>query len=153
MAHNRPNSTVQFETITRASQLVKTFFPDTPVYPAMGNNDVFPDYHFPLSTNTTWMDDLTQLWSDLGWLSSDSISTFNPNGYYTVPSLWDGGPKLITLNTLLYSVWLVDSTDPNEYWATPPSQLPDDPNNQFAWLTQELSDARSANQKYFLFEK
>ena len=128
------------------SSLIHEFFPDTPVYPAMGNNDVFPDYYFPLNTTSEWMDELSDLWAvQLPWLSPEQLSTFNPNGYYSVDSLWDGGPKLIVLNTLLYSVKL-RTTQPFGV-PTDPNELPDDPNDQMLWLSSQLESARASGQR------
>jgi len=145
VAHNRPTETIQFDTLSRASMLIADYFPSTQVYPAMGNNDVFPDYHYPINTSTTWMSNLTSLWSM--WLSTDQQQTFNPYGYYCVNSLWDNGPRLVVLNSLVYSSRLVDSLNRTVHDPTPPEDLPDDPNMQFAWLESQLNTAKQNSQQ------
>lgn len=129
--------------MTTVSELVNQYFDNIPVYPALGNNDVYPDYYFPVNeTSSAYMESLSDLWgTELGWLSSEQLETFNPNGYYVVDSLWENGPKLIVLNTLLYSSNLRASQP-----FGPPTKiedLPADPNNQFSWLISQLEDARS----------
>ena len=116
------------------------------MYPALGNNDVYPDYYFPLDTNTTWMNTISGLWGDeLGWLSPQNLETFNPLGYYSVDSLWDNGPALLVMNTVMYSHYL--STNITNV-PTPPEKLPEDPNGQFAWLRTQLETYQGQSRKY-----
>lgn len=91
------------------------------------------------------MDNLSALWStELGWLDDTQLETFNPLGYYAVDELWTGGPKLLALNTLLYSSKL--KTSPGLF-PTNVTKLPDDPNGQFSWIQSQLDDSRSRSQK------
>jgi hypothetical protein len=145
VAHNRNTSEQQFETIQRVTEVIQDYFPTVTVYPALGNNDVYPDYHYAINTSSEWMDNLTSLWSV--WLNEDQQDTFRQYGYYSVDPLWNGGPKMLVLNSLIYSSWLIDSNDPNVTTPTPPNDLPDDPNGQFEWIINELESAKSANQQ------
>ena len=121
-------------------------FPGVPVYPSLGNNDVFPDYHFPLNTTSDWMKRMGDLWgTELGWISEDAMSTFLPGGFYVVNELWEGGPSLIVLNTVIYSVNF--SINPFPSRPTPVDELPEDPNGQFAWLEAQLIQCRERNQE------
>ena len=149
MAHNRNSAEEQFATISRVTKIIQNYYPTTKVYPALGNNDVYPDYHFAVNTTTEWMTNLTALWSD--WLDTDQQSSFSQYGYYKVDPLWEEGPVMLVLNTLLYSSYLVDTTNPNDTTPTPPSQLPDDPNGQFAWMINELELAKSNSQKSLIY--
>lgn len=134
--------------MTTVSETINEYFSDTPIYPALGNNDVYPDYYFPVNTTSSaYMDKLSDLWgTQLNWLSDSQLQTFNPNGYYSVDSLWTNGPKLIVLNTLLYSSEL-HAGNSSFGPPTPIEDLPDDPKGQFAWLTNQLEDARSKKQR------
>ncbi|KAG9347489.1 hypothetical protein JZ751_005056, partial [Albula glossodonta] len=83
--------------ITNMTYTIREFFPDLPVYPALGNHDYWPQDQFPIATNEIYMA-VAKLWKP--WLKSEALTTLRKGGYYSQvigPSL-----RLVSLNTNLY---------------------------------------------------
>lgn len=128
LAHHLPNETFALKTLHFLTELVSENFPTTVTLPVIGNNDVFPDYHMPFGEND-WFGKLYQTWGR--WLRLDhQKSSFLKGGYYYVDA-YQGDLRVVVLNSLYYCMRRVPPVDDEK-------QLPDDPNDQFAWLTQML---------------
>lgn len=116
--------------------LLRATFPDTPIYPALGNHDNFLSDQLPAPPlSDKWMSYIAKTWS--GLLPPDALQTVRYGGYYTIslsPKL-----RLIHFNSILcdtanlYAV--LNQTDHA---------------NQFVWFRQTLSDARSAGENVYI---
>eukprot|EP01095_Lingulamoeba_sp_RSL-Kostka_P012291 TRINITY_DN483_c3_g1_i1.p1 TRINITY_DN483_c3_g1~~TRINITY_DN483_c3_g1_i1.p1 ORF type:complete len:447 (-),score=88.84 TRINITY_DN483_c3_g1_i1:675-2015(-) len=149
VGHAMPSKNVSWEVIQVASNTINTYFPNTLVIPALGNNDFTSDYHYPLDTNTEWLNNLSFFWKSLNWLTDDQQNTFIYGGYYStdIPNF---PYRIITLNTLLYSQSYVATNDTSVTKPTNPDDLPEDPYDQFQWLKTELEDSKQQNKKAIL---
>eukprot|EP01095_Lingulamoeba_sp_RSL-Kostka_P000288 TRINITY_DN1044_c1_g2_i1.p1 TRINITY_DN1044_c1_g2~~TRINITY_DN1044_c1_g2_i1.p1 ORF type:complete len:497 (+),score=90.22 TRINITY_DN1044_c1_g2_i1:64-1554(+) len=131
VGHDQSSSTKQLEVIVRVSNIIQEYFPKTSVFPAIGNNDLYPDYYFSSEQPSIFTTDLANLWGI--WLDEDQINSFLKGGYYSV-DIFSGNSKLIVLNTVLYSTERLGGDDS------------DDPCGQFSFLETELQDAENNNQ-------
>lgn len=121
------------ESQTTFAKTVATTYPNTQFIPAIGNNDVFPDYNSGCSDNNLQF--LEQTWGQ--WIPQDQKANFLQMGSYAVSPV--EGLVVISLNTILYA-----TKNPNK-WATPL-----DPCGQFAWLQQQLVAAQQNNSAVYL---
>ena len=55
---------VVFDIIKKQSQLLRDTFPNTAIYPSLGNHDMHPKSQFPIGTNSL-LQNITDLWCDL----------------------------------------------------------------------------------------
>jgi sphingomyelin phosphodiesterase acid-like 3 len=115
----------QIEAIQYVAAALNNSFPGVPIIPSIGNNDIYPDYN--LTCNDAKLPILHNAWQS--WIPSSQSSTFLQMGAFAVspqPSL-----LVISLNTILYSMR-------NQNGITG-----SDPCGQFAWVTNQLENARS----------
>ncbi|XP_069125849.1 acid sphingomyelinase-like phosphodiesterase 3b [Argopecten irradians] len=125
-----------YENIGNVTLRLKEGFPNTTIYPVLGNHDEYPADHFPNGT-TDYYNNILQKshWHTL--MDNNTADEFQTGGYYQVHS--KTGLVLIGLNTnLLYS-------------QDPLTKGTGDPAGQFKWLRRKLSEARSLNKKVILF--
>ncbi|XP_046447290.1 sphingomyelin phosphodiesterase-like [Daphnia pulex] len=124
----------------RLLNLVKRFFPDTPIYPTLGNHDAHPVNTFALpeitdqELGTGWLyQDAERLWTKFG-LPSEASSTIRHGGYYT--ALVQPGLRIVSLNTnycYTFNWWTLSSAK--------------DPASLLSWLTKTLEAAETAKEK------
>ena len=94
--------TIQYVTDLLAEELL----PIAPIYPAMGNNDYFPNYNISFEPNNAWQELIASMYARKGLLSGSELETFKRGGYYsTKPS---EGLRLIMLNTVIWSQKVLD---------------------------------------------
>ena len=102
--------------------------PDTPVFPTLGNLDVFPNGQLPDEASLQFYSVIGDSWAP--WLGLDALTQFRQTGYYAqdVPGL---KMTVISLNTIL---WFKTNqvSRPN---------LSKDPLGQFDWLEAHLAAA------------
>ncbi|XP_056645510.1 sphingomyelin phosphodiesterase-like isoform X1 [Diorhabda sublineata] len=119
-------------------QMLK-FFPDTPIFPAVGNHESVPAGSFAPPWMKNEKHNINWLYTTLAdhwrrWLPSTSGNTLLHGGFYSV--LLRPGFRLISLNTNYchsLSWWLlVNSTDPAQ---------------ELKWLIYELQNAEKQNEK------
>jgi sphingomyelin phosphodiesterase len=126
------------ENIEILTQMFLKHFPDTFVFPCLGNHDTFPVDQLDRPPNSNWLLDVVgKYWNK--WLPPDALKTFKYGGYYQLQL----GPKLrlIVLNTLYYDVfnlWVLWNT-------TGP-----DPAGQWQWFISALADAKKNNQSVWI---
>ena len=101
--------------------MFNTAFPNVPVYPVIGNNDLSPDYG-DVSTDP---DCFTTLSDGLKFLSDDERATFRKGGYYFHDF---GSVRILFLNSVMYSRKRDKSDD-------------EDPFEQFAWMEEICTEA------------
>ncbi|KZS07062.1 Uncharacterized protein APZ42_029601 [Daphnia magna] len=120
--------------------LVKKYFPDTPIYPTLGNHDAHPVNTFapPEITDqelgAEWLyQDAARLWTKFG-LPDEVSATVRHGGYYT--TLVRPGLRMVSLNTnycYTFNWWTLSSIK--------------DPASILTWLTKTLEDAEAAHEK------
>jgi len=127
------------EAISQGSKLIRSAYPSTPIYPAIGNNDCYPDYFLDLprfDRPNLWLENLWNIWATDFSIPSDQKTHFTHGGYYSANITKD--LVLLSLNTIWYST----GHDP----AFNTTETPD-PAGQFSWLQSQLQSARAASIK------
>ncbi|XP_036675565.3 sphingomyelin phosphodiesterase 1 [Drosophila suzukii] len=111
--HNVWSTTKQgnMDMLTEIDGLLAEYFPNTPIYPCLGNHEphptnVFANDEVPEELKVDWLyQHVWSLWSK--WLPAEAKDTVLRGGYYTVsPSQ---GHRIVTLNSMdcyLYNWWL-----------------------------------------------
>jgi len=134
---------IQISRIDRVYQKILRTFPNTPVFPTIGNHDTFPVDQFSLLSedkvhldNFTWLlDNLSIIWGR--FLSEDSIKTLKTGGYYS--ALIMKGLRVISLNTQWadsYNFYLL-LREGQEY-------------EEFVWLTNTLLQSERNGERVIL---
>lgn len=140
--------------IQNVSALFDTYFPNAsrfgspaveahaPLTITLGNNDVLPNYHLPLTppnasanASAPMLQQLARDWQHE--LSAQEYADVRYGGYYARPVL--PGLVLISLNTLVYSTS-----------HTPDTSNISDPNGQFAWLQSQLAAVRANSSRTYI---
>lgn len=120
------------------TKVIKERFPDTPIYPVMGNNDSYTG-NYDVVPNGTFFKDLKPFFADLIGkpLQSTFPQTFTIAGYYSVTPPQIKNLRMIILNTVLFS------SHP-QFALEQPSQ------QQLQWLQEQLQQAQQQHQKVWL---
>ncbi|XP_060639955.2 acid sphingomyelinase-like phosphodiesterase 3b [Anolis sagrei] len=122
--------------IEKLTNLIKHVFPDTQVYPAMGNHDFHPKNQFPAGENRIYHA-TADLWHP--WLSNHSVQMFNAGAFYSqLLSSSRPARRMVVLNTNLYY-------DNNKQTINL-----EDPGGQFKWLEETLTSAADAGEKVYI---
>ncbi|XP_061098949.1 acid sphingomyelinase-like phosphodiesterase 3a [Conger conger] len=119
--------------ISNMTHTIREFFPDLPVYPALGNHDYWPQDQLPIATNEIYQA-VAKLWEP--WLQPESLTTLRKGGFYSQvirPNL-----RLVSLNTNLYY-------SPNKVTVNMT-----DPAGQFEWLVDTLDTCRQSDEKAYI---
>ncbi|XP_061452609.1 acid sphingomyelinase-like phosphodiesterase 3b [Rhineura floridana] len=124
------------EIIGKLTNLIKQVFPETQVYPAMGNHDFHPKNQLPAEENRIY-NATADLWHP--WLSDHSVQMFRTGAFYS-QMLSGPGParRMIVLNTNLY------------YENNNQTISLEDPGGQFHWLEDMLTKASDAGEKVYI---
>ncbi|XP_046327527.1 acid sphingomyelinase-like phosphodiesterase 3b [Haliotis rufescens] len=123
--------------ISNVTTVLKDAFPNTSLVPLLGNHDAFPSNQMPLvESGTHYYDDILTKgdWSQL--LEKQEQAQFQKGGYYS--RIVRQGLRLVVLNSNLWYSMNKKVT----------GNL--DPNQQLAWLRQQLTDADTAQQKVYI---
>ncbi|XP_067386834.1 acid sphingomyelinase-like phosphodiesterase 3b [Emydura macquarii macquarii] len=124
------------EIIANVTALIKQVFPDTKVYPAMGNHDFHPKNQFPAEAHRIYSA-AAEVWRS--WLSSASIQTFKAGAFYSEKLLVPNTKgQMIILNTNLY------------YDNNNQTSGMEDPAGQFQWLEDVLTSASKAGEMVYI---
>ncbi|CAE7770760.1 Sphingomyelinase phosphodiesterase C [Symbiodinium microadriaticum] len=75
-------------------------------FPAMGNNDYFPNYNVSMEPNSPWQQFVASIYAREGVLSGEQLKTFAAGGYYSASPR--PGLKVIVLNTVVWSQKVLD---------------------------------------------
>ncbi|XP_062323253.1 acid sphingomyelinase-like phosphodiesterase 3a isoform X1 [Osmerus eperlanus] len=121
------------QVISNMTQTIRHYFPDLPVYPALGNHDYWPQDQYPTSTNAIYQA-AAKLWQP--WLKPSSLQTLREGGFYS--QLVQSGLRLVSLNTNLYY-------SPNKQTLNTT-----DPSGQLQWLQETLEGSVQAREKVFV---
>lgn len=129
------------EIITKQTQLLRNYFPDTPIFPTMGNHDFHLKNQMPIGESYI-LSKVAEIWCPLITEDSDvdgeMCDFFNKTGSYYRFLPNNSKIMLISINTLVWykSNKQVDGTG--------------DPNNQFQWIEELLQRARLEGFKTYL---
>lgn len=130
------------KTIAFITMLIEERFPNTPVYPALGNNDSYlGDYN--LALDDPFLAKTAQTWKRLikGWSNTESfLKTFPVNGSYTVDLPGGKGQRLIVLNTVFLS------RDYNNCCSSQSAP----PLDELSWFEAQLMQASADKKKVWL---
>eukprot|EP01089_Gocevia_fonbrunei_P021538 TRINITY_DN8404_c1_g1_i2.p1 TRINITY_DN8404_c1_g1~~TRINITY_DN8404_c1_g1_i2.p1 ORF type:complete len:347 (+),score=44.49 TRINITY_DN8404_c1_g1_i2:173-1213(+) len=129
-AHSQPSFEESATAIRNVTQTLQSYFPSTIVIPAIGNNDVYPDYNMSVC-NSEQVAELGQIWGK--WIPNDQIGDFQYAGTYIYP-LPHLNLDVIVLNTVFWSV-----KDKYDNITNP------DPCGQFQWLENSLHKSCHGN--------
>lgn len=135
VSHNDLTQTEQgnLESIINVTNLIKSKFSQTPIFPVLGNHDTWPVDQFGSEHQNPMIDVIAQHWSK--WFDDVAFRTFKKGGYYSIKIL--PGLKIIALNTLLHDALNLYSTQ----------QAIDE---QWKWLNSTLISARSNGEKVWI---
>lgn len=120
-------------------QLLADYFPSTPVYPVLGNNDT-PIADYQLSYNDGFLKTIAQTWLPLLKAPGKAASfnaTFSAGGYYTTENPHNHNNKIILLNTAPLSASYQDD-----------NQM--EGKKELSWLRGELEKSKKRQQKVWL---
>ncbi|XP_063055153.1 acid sphingomyelinase-like phosphodiesterase 3b [Engraulis encrasicolus] len=117
------------------TDLINIVFPNTKVYPAIGNHDYHPKSQLPAGENYIY-NQTAEMWKQ--WLEPDSYTLFRTGGYYTEKLLNRPGYRIMVLNTNLY------------YVMNKATESMTDPADQFAWMDEILTDAANQKEKVYI---
>lgn len=133
VAHFLDNASF-LEATKYSATLLKDVFGDIPVVPAVGNNDVLPDYEAVCNSAHYAM--LADLWVRQGWLDADQVPFFRYSGAHSrvVPGT---SLRVIALNTNLFS-----------FKNRAPAPLDDC--GQLAWLSGQLATAAAQGEDVYI---
>ncbi|XP_037777507.1 sphingomyelin phosphodiesterase-like [Penaeus monodon] len=127
--------------IRQTVQMVKEYFPDTPVFPAIGNHESHPVNAFPQpyienEFDISWLyDEISALWAT--WLPADVAASVTYSAFYS--TLIKPGLRILSINTNYcygFNWWIVyDDVDPA---------------SELGWMAQELQKAEDAGEKVYI---
>ncbi|CAB9505673.1 sphingomyelinase-like phosphodiesterase 3b [Seminavis robusta] len=133
------------EILYTVSELIRTYL-DAPVVPAVGNNDVTPDYYMDIQQPDDMLNMITRglmpLWSEDNQEGMAAKAMFQeqfPQGGYYAHNV-TSTITVLSLNTVLYAT----NRQP-QY-----TEVDVDPLGQFQWMKEQLEMARQSQRNVFL---
>ncbi len=143
--NNDPKAVASFieKTIAFVTWMIARRFPQTPVYPALGNNDSYcGDYE--VEPGGEFLRATAQTWRGLFKNSANANSfmrTFSASGSYSVIAPYKRNHRIIVLNTTFFS---------NNYKNTCGDPKAEPGRDEMRWLQAELRKAAAAKEKVWL---
>lgn len=131
------------KTIAFITLMISERFPNTPVYPALGNNDSYCG-NYQIEPSGQFLARTAQTWKSLikGTSNVDSfLRSFPVNGSYVISVPGSRGHRLIVLNTVLLSRNYVNSC------GNPQSNPAQD---ELVWFEAQLQKASAARERVWL---
>ncbi|XP_023652984.1 cyclic GMP-AMP phosphodiesterase SMPDL3A [Paramormyrops kingsleyae] len=119
--------------IRNMTDTIRKFFPNLPVYPALGNHDYWPQDQLPVSTSKVYQA-AADLWEP--WLIPEALKTLREGGFYS--QLVQPDLRLVSLNTNLY------------YGPNKATVNVSDPAGQFSWLVETLERSRASKERVYI---
>ncbi|MPC31100.1 Acid sphingomyelinase-like phosphodiesterase 3b [Portunus trituberculatus] len=132
--------------VTNLTNLIASRFPNTPVFPVLGNHDYYPKNQMPVGPNRLQSEvaDLWRKWFQQLQGHGDVYNSFHSSGRYAadVPG---SNVTMVALNTL---IWYKS----NNETALLPDTTSDglDPDGQFTWADSLLKDLAKKNRRVYL---
>lgn len=127
----------QLNASLRITNLLKQYFPNTQIFPSIGNHESLPVNSFPLPPGSSWLfDALSKDWTN--WLGEEAaLETLSYGGYYTLP-LQDG-IRVISLNMNWCNnenIWLIENVT--------------DAASMLQWTIQVLQSSEDIGEKVYI---
>eukprot|EP00164_Ancoracysta_twista_P010125 GFYU01015188.1.p1 GENE.GFYU01015188.1~~GFYU01015188.1.p1 ORF type:complete len:529 (+),score=140.53 GFYU01015188.1:48-1634(+) len=141
-AHDSTDLTTKIvhDSIVGFTEEISTRFPNTMVFPTLGNHDYAPSNNFPdpSAERIRWLyDQVGDLWSR--WLDAEAVETFKKGGYYQ--ALAAPGLRVVSLNTNYFAYY-------NTYLQFGGAGR--EPFEQLEWLESVLADAKTNNERVYI---
>lgn len=131
-----------YNTLAFLVSRINTYFPRTPVLPALGNNDSYSG-NYSIGPRSRFLADFRRLWAPLVARAGGggSFSTDFPiGGFYSVPDPLVRHRRIILLNTIFFSKKYCNKCDgPGENCTTCDTTAPYPGDVEIAWLRKELA--------------
>nr|XP_006821102.1 PREDICTED: acid sphingomyelinase-like phosphodiesterase 3b-like [Saccoglossus kowalevskii] len=129
------NTDKVLDMIWNLTSLLMEVFPDTHVFPVLGNHDYHPKHMMPPEPNIVY-ETVGDWWEH--WLESypGAVESFKQVAYYT--ALYKTGHRIVGLNTVYY------------YTNDKLTADMEDPGDQFQWLEDILLNATENDEKVYL---
>ncbi|KAK6185874.1 hypothetical protein SNE40_008015 [Patella caerulea] len=122
------------DTFRNITNELKRQFPNIPTYATLGNHDYYPSDQFSPNTSEIYQR-IGEMWKD--WINdTEQVEQFKNGGFYSVKTKY--GLRILGLNTNLY------------YTSNKVTTNLTDPAGQFAWLDQQLTTAKTNNEKVII---
>ncbi|KAJ6243526.1 sphingomyelin phosphodiesterase [Anaeramoeba flamelloides] len=121
------------ETVKNTTEILRKYFPDTPIIYSPGNHDFYPCHCCPAGPNF-WLAVLSDQIKPL--LNEEQRATFAQGGYYSTVV---GDLRIVSLNTVLYYSQNKDTANGEG-----------DLSEQYAFVKSELDKAKKYNQKVLI---
>ncbi|KAJ6253888.1 sphingomyelin phosphodiesterase [Anaeramoeba flamelloides] len=128
--HATGSAEEKLQTIANVTNLIRKYFPNTPVFYSPGNHDFEPKHDCAPGANT-WLAQMAQAISPI--LNTEQKKTYLQGGYY---SQVIGGIRVVIMNTVLYY-------RSNKYTSSASGDL----SNQYAWITSQIDEAYENDEK------
>lgn len=143
------------KTMRFLASLFDEYFPNTPVYSTLGNNDAFCGDYL-IQPGASFLTILSDVWKPL--LRNENTgtfeNTFNKAGYYAIESPFNKNHKIVVLNSILFSINFNDPKYRKAYCDLgdfgPNNEEPGD--KQLIWLKAQLEASRSTGEKVWLIQ-
>ncbi len=121
---------------------IRTYFPGTPVFPVLGNNDSYSG-NYSIGPRSRFLADFEHLWQPLvaGTGTAKSFAKDFPiGGFYSVPDPLVRHRRIILLNTIFFSKKYCNKCDSGGALCTAcDTSAPYPGDIEMAWLTKELA--------------
>ncbi|XP_063861452.1 acid sphingomyelinase-like phosphodiesterase 3b isoform X2 [Scylla paramamosain] len=133
--------------VANLTDLIASHFPNTPVFPVLGNHDYYPKNQMPVGPNRLQSEvaDLWKKWfQQLEGHEENVYDSFNSSGRY-VADVAGSKVTVVALNTL---IWYKS----NNETALLPNTSSDglDPDEQFSWANKLLTELAKKGRKVYL---
>eukprot|EP01132_Coremiostelium_polycephalum_P009309 gene9309-11411_t len=127
------NQSLVLDSISNMTNMILDYFPNTRIFPSIGNHDTYPEHQIPIGPN--WLfEAVADMWTP--FLSNESLTTLRKGGYYT--ELVEPGFRIISVNTVFY------------YTQNKQCLNLTDPADQFQWLNDTLYQASLNNERVWI---
>ncbi|XP_072022827.1 acid sphingomyelinase-like phosphodiesterase 3b [Amphiura filiformis] len=132
---NRKSEELLLNVVYNLTNLLMDVFPDTAVFPVLGNHDYNPTNQMPPRPNSIYQE-ISEYWDS--WLGryTGVLESFQNAAYYTTLDPISGF-RIVGMNTVYY---YKDEETKNDA----------DPANQFQWLEDTLTAARANGEKVLI---
>lgn len=140
------------KTITYITKQATTIFPEVLIIPTFGNNDSYcGDYH--LQNNGEFLQDFSKLYKPIlgNCLSTTEAVNFEKHGYYSIKSPLNTSLKIISLNSIYFSIkYQSDKYTWNCNCQNPKQNQDSIAQKELKWFEEQLADSKIKNEKVWI---